>query len=252
MLLGPRSYLTKNTTNSLASTVTAIGDNHYDSVTPTPLDDHQDGHHQDGHHQDGHHQHGHQQHGHVTQPAPNDITDWASLRVSQDFESLTGTKTLTTIPVCKPHRQWFFQTHPSEEWHYPTYALEDKIDRETYLVDRPLWSALVGEVVFKRMFAAINRQGVFFFWPVKMPDPNGRKDEWGRTALEFAKLAMGKWVRVVSNLNLGAYEVIEAPAGLSAPVWPELEFPKLLDIAFRERIIRDFNHPVLKRLRGEL
>jgi len=238
MLLGPRSYLTQNTTRPQAATVTPIDDNRFDSVTPTLLDDDR---------QDGHHQHGQ-----VLQPAPNDITDWASLRVSQDFESLTGAKTLTTIPVCKPHRQWFFQTHPSEEWHYPTYALEDKIDRETYLVDRPLWSALVGEVVFKRMFAAINRQGVFFFWPVKMPDPNGRKDEWGRTALEFAKLAMGKWVRVVSNLNLGAYEVIEAPAGLSAPVWPELEFPKLLDIAFRERIIRDFNHPVLKRLRGEL
>jgi hypothetical protein len=232
MLLGPRSYLTQNTTKPQA--VIAAGGNHFDAAAATLLDG-----------QDG-----------ISQQDPvtrqSDLTDWDSLRVSQDFAALTGTKILTTIPVCKPHRQWFFQTHTSAEWQYPTYTLEDKENRETYLIDRPLWSALAGEIVFKTMVSAINRQGVFFFWPVRMPDPTGREDKWARSALEFAKLAMGKWVRVTSNMSLGAYEVIMAPPGLPAPEWPELEFPTLLDIAFREKIIRDFNHPVLKRLRGEL
>jgi hypothetical protein len=224
-----------NSTDSPAPIVTAIGDNHFDSNHQ--LDDGHDLHHQDRH---------------ETQPAPNDVTDWDSLRVSQDFEAQTGTKILTTIPVCKPHRQWFFQTHPSAKWHYPAYTLEDQADRQLYLVDRPLWSSLGGDIVFKTLVATINRQGTFFFWPVKMPDPTGRKDEWGRTAREFARMAMGKWVRVLPNLDLGAYEVSVATAGLPEPVWPDLEFPKLLDIAFRDKIIRDFNHPVLKRLRGEL
>lgn len=210
-----------------------IGDNHFD---------HQAG----GDRQDYDHQQEH-----PAKPAPDGLTDWDSLKVSQDFEPLTGTKILTTVPVRKPHRQWFFQTHPSAEWHYPAYTLEDQEDGQLYLVDRPLWSVLDGEIVFKTMVAAVNRQGTFFFWPVRMSSPNGRKDEWGRTAREFAKMAMGKWVRVTPNMDLGAYQVTVARGGPEA-VWPNLEFPKLLEIAFRDKIIRDFDHPLLKRLRGEL
>jgi hypothetical protein len=38
---------------------------------------------------------------------------------------------------------------------------------------------------------------------------------------------------------------------LPDPVWPELTFNAIYRIAFKDRIIRTLDHPVVKRLRGE-
>jgi hypothetical protein len=56
----------------------------------------------------------------------------------------------------------------------------------------------------------------------------------------------------VSNMALGAYDVFEAQAELPEPTWPELSFAKILEIAFRDFVIRDGDHPVLRKLRGAM
>jgi hypothetical protein len=61
---------------------------------------------------------------------------------------------------------------------------------------------------------------------------------------------MGGWVRIKANRDLGAYETWEAESVMAEPVWPELSFQQLIKIAFRDRIIADIDHPVIKRLRG--
>ncbi len=63
-------------------------------------------------------------------------------------------------------------------------------------------------------------------------------------------MAMGGWVRVSANMALGAYEIFKATADLPEPEWPEVSFQEVLEIAFRDRFIGDFDHPVLQRLRG--
>jgi hypothetical protein len=85
-----------------------------------------------------------------------------------------------------------------------------------------------------------------------LPDPDGKLDEWGRSALNAAERATHCWVRVVSNKNLGAYEVYEASARLIEPAWPEVPFSELLRITFRDCYIDSLDHPVLRRLRGEV
>jgi hypothetical protein len=65
-------------------------------------------------------------------------------------------------------------------------------------------------------------------------------------------VAMKRWVRVKANMNLGAYECFEASATIPEPVWPtDLNFEQMLTVAFKGRLVDDFNHPMLKRLRGE-
>jgi hypothetical protein len=61
---------------------------------------------------------------------------------------------------------------------------------------------------------------------------------------------MERWVRMKANMSLGAYEITVAESVMADPVWPELSFPDLVRIAFRERIIITLDHPVIKRLRG--
>ena len=184
---------------------------------------------------------------------PRDQFDLEQLRLSQDFSGMIGIKkAIVTVPVRKPHRQWFVRAHPDASWRLETAVLELADQRETYLVHADLWPELPEEIVPKVLFAAINRQGVFFIWPVKLPGADGRLDEWNRSALEAAQLAMNKWIRVAGNLVLGAYDVFEARADLADPEWPEIGFKGLLEVAFKDRFIQTPDHPVIQRLRGEL
>lgn len=184
---------------------------------------------------------------------PNDPFDLNNLRLSQDFASRVGVKKrLVTVPVRKPHRQSFIRVHPDPAYRLETAVLEVKEDRETYLVSPALWPEIPGEIIPKVLFTTIDRQGVVFLWPIRLPSTDGRHDEWNRSALEAAQIAMKNWIRVASNLGLGAYEVYESTAEIPDPEWPDCDFRGLLEIAFKDRYIQTPDHPVLRRLREGL
>jgi hypothetical protein len=191
----------------------------------------------------------------VATAAAPDPFDPARLRLSQDFAATVGVKkALLTVPVRKPAKEWFVQVHPSETYRIETAVLELKEDRETYLVDRPLWNELATESTFgpRALSTAMNRQGVLFIWPIRLPGPDGKIDEWNRSALEAATMAAGRWVRVAANMNLGAYDVFQSTADLPGPTWPDTPFGELLRVAFKDRFIDTLDHPVLRKLRGEV
>jgi hypothetical protein len=179
--------------------------------------------------------------------------DPTRLRLSQNFaESVGVKKALLTIPVRKPGRQDFIRVHPDESYRLETAVLELKEERETYLVASELWPELAGEIVPKVLFTSLSRQGVLTLWPIRLPGEEGRHDEWNRSALEAAKIAQTRWIRLAANMALGAYEVYQAIGDLPAPEWPEVEFQEMLRIAFRDHFIDSLDHPVVRRLRGEL
>lgn len=189
-------------------------------------------------------------------PAPvghaDPFNDLGKLRLSQDFAASLGVKKLlTTVPVRKPTGQEFIRVHPDEAYRLQTAVLELKDERETYLVAPELWGELPGELKPVALFTAVNRQGVVFLWPVKLPGEDGRVDEWNRSALEAADHAAQRWVRVKANMSLGAYEIFEATGDLPSPVWPDTDFTTLLRTAFKVRFIDSMDHPVIRRLRGE-
>jgi hypothetical protein len=117
-----------------------------------------------------------------------------------------------------------------------------------------LWHGLAGEATFspRLLLTAVNRLGVPFIWPIRLPGPDGKIDDWNASALEAAKRAEANWVRVTANVPLGAYEVWEATSDLPGPVWPEQSFGEMLKIAFKGRQIASPDHPALKKLRGEV
>lgn len=182
-----------------------------------------------------------------------DPFDPEALRLSPDLSSLGVKRALLSVPVKRPSREWFVRVHPDESYRLQTAVLELKETREVYLVAPPLWSALAGESTFspRALYTATNRQGVVFLWPIRLPGSDGRVDEWSRTSLEAANLAVSKWVRLQANLGLGAYDVAYAEQ-LPDPEWPDLPFRELLRLAFKDRFIQELNHPVLRQLRGEV
>jgi hypothetical protein len=187
--------------------------------------------------------------------AAPDPFDPDSLRLSGDRLACLGVKkAMLTVPVKKPDKSWFVRVHPDPAYALDTAVVELKEDRETYLVVPQLWPELTGEATFsaRAIFTALSRQGVLFLWPVRMPGPDGKLDEWSRSALAAADLARRGWVRVTANMSLGAYEVFEATGTLPEPTWPEVSFRELLKVAFKDHLIDSLLHPVLRRLRGEV
>jgi hypothetical protein len=185
-----------------------------------------------------------------TVPAP-DPFDLASLRFNSSFLETSGVKKLlTTVPARRPSPQDFIRAHPSPEYRENFAMIDLKDDQEDFLVRPKLLPELAGEIVHKTIFTAINRQGVTFLWPIRLPAPDERKSDWLRTAREGAEKAMEKWVRLKSNRSLNAYEISIAEKIMADPVWPELSFQELIRIAYRDRLVESLDHAVVKRLRG--
>jgi hypothetical protein len=183
---------------------------------------------------------------------PPDPFDLEILRLPQNFSDTAGVKKLLrTVPVRKPNRQDFVRVHPEASYRENFAMIELKEDRELYLIaGAGLAAELVAEAVNVTLYTAVNRQGVCFLWPVRLPGSDGKDLDWHRSAREAAAEAIRKWIRVSPNMSLGAYELIAAEAIATGPQWPDVSFQELLRIAFRDRLITDLAHPVIKRLRG--
>ena len=182
-----------------------------------------------------------------------DPFDPANLRLSQAFVETAGVKKLlTTVPVRKPSPQDFVRVHPDPAYRENFPIIELKEEREEYIVVAELVPELIGEFVTKTLFTAINRQGTVFFWPVRLPSPDGKNLDWWRSSREAAELAMKSWIRVRANMNLGAYDIFQAESVISDPEWPQLGFWELIKIAFRDHLVDRIDHPVIKRLRGQV
>ena len=181
-----------------------------------------------------------------------DSFDLESLRVSQDFVKDSGVKKLlTTVPVRKPNRQDFVRVHPDSSYVLDTMLLNLKEERETYLVAPSFRDEIPQELTHTRLALATNRQKVIFLWQMRLPDSSGKTDAWSMSALEAYEEAKENWVRVSANMSLGAYDIYEALGNLSDPEWPEVSMDEIVRIAFRNAFIESYDHPVLRRLRGE-
>jgi len=189
-------------------------------------------------------------HNQTTAPDPFDP---AALRLDPSYAEAVGVKkVLTTVPVRKPGKQEFIRVHPGTDYRLsPVGIIELRTEREAYLVTPQMAQGLNDEIALVSLRTAISRQGVTFLWPVRLPDPNGRQNQWHESAAEAVGRAEKRWVRVKANMDLAAYEVFEAIGELPEPEWPDEPFKKILEIAFRGRVVDRTDHPLIKRLKGE-
>jgi hypothetical protein len=176
--------------------------------------------------------------------------DLEKVRLSQDFATLTQTeKLLVHVPVRKPLKHQFFRVHPGEEYRLECFVVE--IDsNETYLVDTALAGAIPGLARPVRLLVYVTRYGAPALWPLKLPGEDGKTNPWNESAAECAEKAMEKWVRMVANRELGAYDVIVAKGNLTDPIWPDKTMTELVSKAFRDRYVDSEDHPLLRELSG--
>jgi hypothetical protein len=186
-----------------------------------------------------------------THSVPSRI-DLERLRLPQNFADQLGvTQQPVTVQVRRPHRQWWFRVHPDQDWALTGSVIdfEEEGTTHAYLISPDLVAAVGTEAKVKAIFTAITRQGTLFLWPVKLPSANGRLDPWNRSALEAVRLAKQEWVRLVSNHQLGSYEILTASSVQEAPHWPAVAFEAVVNLAFKDRYIDTADHSVLRRLK---
>lgn len=178
---------------------------------------------------------------------------FSSLRLTQNFgETLGVKKVLTTVPVGRPSKDRFFRTHPSPDWVFPTWILENKATGETYLVSAEVASALGDQVRAVELYAAIDRQNNPFLIPIPLPGPNGVRNRWHESLAQAVEKAKSVWIRISANKDLGGYDIFEATAKLPDPVWPDITMDELLDVAFKGRVITSLDHPIVQERLGRI
>ncbi|MDZ4784248.1 MAG: hypothetical protein SGJ19_28710 [Planctomycetia bacterium] len=184
--------------------------------------------------------------------AAPDPFDLDRLRLSQNFgETLGVKKMLTTLRCRKPDRQEFVRVMPGDEWRLQTAILEDRINREDYIVDPRLHGDVAEFLQPVVLLLATTKQNNPFLWRCKLPSSDGRPNAWNDSMLAAAHAAETKWVRVAANMQAGLYDVFVASGELAEPEWPELSFQQCVKLCFQSRFIAVLDHPVLKQLRGE-
>jgi hypothetical protein len=185
----------------------------------------------------------------------SDELDLDALRIDASQVEGVAAKVPLTIQVRKPPKQEWIRVHPEPSYRLTVGAIDLKEEGEFYVAGAGMREQLVGsEAAVYTLYTYINRVGVLRLWPIRQADPDGKQNEWHRTAEKAAEFAMRGWVRVVSNRSLGAYEIMQATVHVPDPVWPDLSMGEIVRVALKDRglIVDHPDHPVLRKLQGRL
>ena len=178
------------------------------------------------------------------------------LRAAPDLESVSVEKVLTTVPVRRPGKNDFFRVHPGKDFVIDNYVLEHESDqdRTTYWVTPNLRDALGDYLRKVRLFTCIDKRGNVFLWAAKLPAVDGSPaaQSWYKSALLAADEARKTWVKIMGNRAIGAYDIVLARGNLGDPQWPDHSFEDLIRLAFRDRLIDNLDHAVIRDLNGEI
>lgn len=179
--------------------------------------------------------------------------DLQSLRLPANYGATMGVKKLlTNVPVRKPRKPQFFRTHPSADMTFDGMLLQQKEKEESYLVVPDVAQQISELVQPVDLFAAIDRNNNVFLIPVPMPGESGVRNPWHESLFQAVEHSKQNWIRINANMHMGGYDVFEAQVSLSEPDWPDHTIDKLVEVAFRGKIIQSLDHPVVQSLLGRV
>jgi hypothetical protein len=126
---------------------------------------------------------------------------------------------------------------------------------ETYMIAPQirdeLPAAVREEVKQHRLFVCVDKRGVPFIWPARLPNPL-MPSSYHTSALSIAEVAVENWARMYADTNAGYYKMAVAEGDLGEPAWPDLTLGELVKLAYKERMIDSLEHDVVRKLLGRL
>ena len=95
----------------------------------------------------------------------------------------------------------------------------------------------------------MDHHGKTFLWELGLPTPgsNARANQWHLTRMQCAKVAVDSWIRPQADMSAGGYNYEEPLASISVEIdWGPASFKDRILIAYKDRMISDADHPVVK------
>lgn len=190
----------------------------------------------------------------VTQPTPEIAQSILGLRLNSNYSDIVcGTPVLTTVTVGKPPKAHFFRVSPDPD-HQAVFVLLDgsKLGADgMYAISPEIAAEIPDHVRAYQLRLAVTTFDVSYLVPIPLPGADGRRNVWHVSLGQAVTLAESDWIRISANTMRGAYDVFRALSQTQEPKWPDLSFDQLLELAFRDRLILNREHPLLAQLRGE-
>ena len=179
--------------------------------------------------------------------------DLKSLIVSDDFDPNDETEVLQRVAVRKLMRQEYGRVHASPEMRISIAAVITEENQEMYLVPPDMRVNVANEYAVFRLHVAMNRDGEVFLWPLKLPAAGARPNPWTESMTLAIETAKKSWVRVSANMAGQRYTIQLANNQQIGNPWrASLSMEELVNSAFEGRVIDTDDHPVIRRLRGEV
>ena len=187
----------------------------------------------------------------------NPFENLEDFKVSQDFNEFETAIDYSVIPLRKPGRQQWFRVNPELQLDNVCFldVEQDEGSPESFLLTgsvAPQLREMPGVTKRSLRVCVCRPNNTPFVWAIKLPKGSGTKhDEWGRSALDAARRAETEWIRMNSDMKLGAYKCFTSSACWEEPVWPELDMTEVLKRSVGEQhIIASVDHPVIRQLQG--
>ena len=171
-------------------------------------------------------------------------------------QSVIGVTTeYTVIPIRNPKPDEFFRVMPGEEYTSDVNILQMKTDNEWYLVDEDILPQIQLESQLKvmQLYVCVSQNSTPFLCLIPLPDSDGKLNSWHESGHKSMEEAKNFWVRRQADHSNQSYLVTKAINGqLPDPRWPTEPLDDLIEKAFDHLYIDRIDHPVLRRLRGEV
>jgi hypothetical protein len=188
-------------------------------------------------------------------PPPNPF-DPERCRLSTEGEIELGVRELlVSVPFRRPSKETWFRVHPGDSYRQYGGLIELKEGEDSgdgaAWVDPGLWGYLVDEPTFSRRLVVtyINRSGVVALWGLRLPGPDGRQPEWLTIPMTAAKTAETKWTRMFWDQSQRRHRVRVSETLVDEPKWDDLPpFYKLLELAFKDRVVTTLEDPLVRKL----
>lgn len=162
---------------------------------------------------------------------------------------------IATVAVRKPPAEEYVRVHPGKDM---TIALalhesRDNFASSYYIVMPKLLGTLMDlrGAFFAQLYVTVTRSGAVTLWPVKLPT-GGAGNPWYESAIMGSHMAKTDWIRIFADAGQKQYRIMKALGEFEAPKFPEKPLNELLEIAFKGRIIDSVDHPICRKLRGEV
>lgn len=185
----------------------------------------------------------------VTVGNPDEIDD---LAIDQaHLEEYANAITESGVVECeKPAKGLYFTVPPETGKPYKNrgfYFLLQIEGRDPYLVT-PKIAKLKSEedtirpVLIVRYVTMAGEEGL---WPLKLNPPDGKSNNWNTSALHILEIAEnGNWVRMVNAGKHYRHQVSRKTLKEVPPKFTDRTFKDLIDIAFKDRIVKTLDHEI--------